>query len=84
LPCRLCIAPQGFPTLIFFPAEEGADPIPYEGGRTLGDLTKFIKKHAKVPFELPKKKKKGEEGSRWCRRRRSTLGVHAERIIMRM
>ncbi len=23
-------------------------------------MTKFIKKHAKVPFELPKKKKKGE------------------------
>lgn len=28
----------------------------------LQDMTKFIKKHAKVPFELPKKKKKGEAG----------------------
>lgn len=55
---------QGFPTLLFFPAEEGAQPITYEGGRTLGDLTKFIKKNAKVPFELPKKKKKGEERRR--------------------
>ncbi|KAI7840070.1 hypothetical protein COHA_006200 [Chlorella ohadii] len=52
---------QGFPTLIFFPAEKDAKPIPYEGGRTLGDMTKFIKKHAKVPFELPKKKKKDAE-----------------------
>jgi protein disulfide-isomerase A1 len=52
---------QGFPTLIFFPAEKDAKPIPYDGGRTLGDLTKFIKKHAKVPFELPKKKKKDAE-----------------------
>ena len=26
---------QGYPTLIFFPAEEGAAPVPYEGERTL-------------------------------------------------
>ncbi|KAI3433908.1 hypothetical protein D9Q98_003710 [Chlorella vulgaris] len=55
------IEAQGFPTLIFFPAGEGAEPVPYEGGRSLGDLTKFIKKHATIPFELPKKKKKGDE-----------------------
>ena len=28
-------------------------------------MTKFIKKHAKVPFELPKKKKKGEAEVGW-------------------
>ncbi len=36
---QLCAHPQlrqGFPTLIFFPAEKDAKPIPYEGGRTLG------------------------------------------------
>lgn len=32
--------PQGFPTLMFFPAEEGAEPVPYDGGRTLGEMTK--------------------------------------------
>ncbi|GAB4818071.1 hypothetical protein N2152v2_005117 [Parachlorella kessleri] len=54
------IQAQGYPTLLFFPAEEGADPIPFEGGgRTLAELTKFIKTHAKIPFELPKKKKAG-------------------------
>jgi len=38
-PCHLpllFLLPQGFPTLIFFPAEKDAKPIPYEGGRTLG------------------------------------------------
>lgn len=55
------IEAQGFPTLLFFPAEKDAEPIAYDGGRTLGDMTKFIKKNAKVPFELPKKKKKDAE-----------------------
>lgn len=55
------IEAQGYPTLMFFPAEEGAAPIPYDGGRTLGEMTKFIKKNAKVAFELPKKKKKEAE-----------------------
>jgi len=55
------IEAQGYPTLLFFPAEKDAEPIPYDGGRTLGEMTKFIKKHAKVPFELPKKKKKAEK-----------------------
>lgn len=30
------LALQGFPTLLFFPAEKDAEPIPYDGGRTLG------------------------------------------------
>ena len=49
---------SGFPTLIFFPAGS-TEGTPYEGGRTLKDFTKFLKKNAVVPFELPKKEKKG-------------------------
>lgn len=52
------VSAQGFPTIIFFPAEKGAEPVPFDSGdRSLASLTKFIKQHAKVPFELPKKKK---------------------------
>lgn len=53
---------QGFPTILFFPAEEDADPIPFDGQRTLAGMTKFLKEKAKIPFELPKKKKKVG----WC------------------
>jgi hypothetical protein len=49
---------QGYPTLLFFPAEAGAQAVPVEEERTLGSLTKFIKQHAKVAFELPKKDNK--------------------------
>ncbi|KAK9807619.1 hypothetical protein WJX72_004477 [[Myrmecia] bisecta] len=52
---------KSFPTLIFYPAGKGADAIPYEGERTLKGMTKFLKKHATVPFEL-KKKEKDDEG----------------------
>ena len=48
---------KGFPTLIFFPAGEDKTPVPYEGAeRTVKGFTKFLKKAAKVPFTLPKKK----------------------------
>lgn len=54
---------SGFPTLMFFPAGEGAEKIVYDGGdRSLLSLTKFIKKHAKIPYELPKKKKDKDDG----------------------
>jgi len=53
---------KGFPTILLFPAEKGAAPISFEGGdRSLKALTKFLKKHAKVPFELPKKGEEKEE-----------------------
>lgn len=53
---------SGFPSIFFFPAEEGAKGIAYEqGDRSLLSLTKFIKKHAKIPYELPTKKKSGDE-----------------------
>jgi protein disulfide-isomerase A1 len=48
---------KGFPTIIFFPAGEDKTPVAFEGGdRTLKGFTKFLKKHAKVPYTLPKKK----------------------------
>lgn len=51
---------QGFPTILLFPAEKDAKAVDYnEPTRELKDLTKFIKKHAKVEYELPKKA--GEE-----------------------
>eukprot|EP01023_Acetabularia_acetabulum_P049166 TRINITY_DN5237_c0_g1_i2.p1 TRINITY_DN5237_c0_g1~~TRINITY_DN5237_c0_g1_i2.p1 ORF type:complete len:429 (-),score=120.20 TRINITY_DN5237_c0_g1_i2:217-1503(-) len=58
---------QGFPTLKFFPAcelgvDEDCEIIEYEGERTLKDMTKFIKKNARVEYELPKKGKKEEAG----------------------
>lgn len=48
---------QGFPTLLFFPAKDGAEAISFDSGdRTLKTLTKFIKEHAVIDYELPKKK----------------------------
>jgi protein disulfide-isomerase A1 len=46
---------SGYPTLLFFPAQEGAAAVKYEGARELKDMTKFLKANAKVAFELPKK-----------------------------
>ncbi|KAM3399097.1 protein disulfide isomerase-like 1-4 [Capsicum galapagoense] len=46
---------EGFPTLLFFPAgNKTADPIPVDADRTVVSLYKFIKKHASIPFKLPK------------------------------
>ena len=47
---------QGFPAIMFFPAEKDAKAIDYsEPSRELKDLTKFIKKNAKVEYELARK-----------------------------
>lgn len=49
---------KGFPTILFFPAgaKPTDTPISFEGGdRSLKSLTKFIKQHATVPYELAKK-----------------------------
>ena len=46
---------QGFPTIVFFPANDKANPITYEGDRTAKAIGKFIKKNASIAFELPKK-----------------------------
>jgi protein disulfide-isomerase A1 len=52
---------QGYPTLLFFPAEKNAEGVKYEGARELKDLTKFIKKEAKIAYELPKKEDQKDE-----------------------
>lgn len=53
---------KGFPTILFYPAGGSKKAISFEGGdRSLKALTKFIKKNAKISFELPKKAKKGED-----------------------
>lgn len=52
---------SSFPTLLFFPAAKGAEGVMHGGGRSLKDLTKFVKEQAKVAYELPKKAAK-EEG----------------------
>jgi len=46
---------EGFPTILFFPAGEGAKPVRIEEARTLKELTVQVKKHATIPYELPKK-----------------------------
>ena len=33
---------QGFPTIKYFPAGEGAEMVDYNGGRTLDDFVKFL------------------------------------------
>jgi protein disulfide-isomerase A1 len=46
---------KGFPTILFFPAGADKKAVSFSGGdRSLKALTKFIKKNAKVKFELPK------------------------------
>ena len=56
------ISAAGFPTLLFFAAREGAEPVVFEGDRTLKALTKFIKEHAVTSYELPRKDK-GADGA---------------------
>ncbi|OQR92802.1 protein disulfide-isomerase [Achlya hypogyna] len=38
---------KGFPTIIFFPANDKANPITYEGAREVEGFTDFLKKNAK-------------------------------------
>lgn len=50
-----------YPTLLFYPATGDAAqakgaPVVYDGARTVSALTKFVKKHATVPYELPRRK----------------------------
>jgi protein disulfide-isomerase A1 len=42
---------KGFPTILFFPAKDKANPITYEGARDVEGFTEFLKKNAKK-FEL--------------------------------
>ncbi|KDO30563.1 hypothetical protein SPRG_04464 [Saprolegnia parasitica CBS 223.65] len=38
---------KGFPTIIFFPANDKANPVTYEGAREVEGFTDFLKKNAK-------------------------------------
>lgn len=56
---------EGFPHLVFYPAKEGAEGISLGNERTLKGMTKFIKEHAVIPYELKKKQSsddKADEG----------------------
>jgi protein disulfide-isomerase A1 len=50
---------EGFPTLLFFPGNDKANPVKYEGGRELDALASWLKEHASTKFELSDSK--GEE-----------------------
>eukprot|EP00775_Hariotina_reticulata_P003132 gene3132-3410_t len=53
---------KGFPTILFFPAGADKKVVSFSGGdRSLKALTKFVKKNAKIKFDLPKKKKADAE-----------------------
>jgi len=44
---------KGFPTILFYPATQGEkEPIEMDADRSLVGMTKFIKQHATVPFNL--------------------------------
>lgn len=45
---------EAFPTILFYPAGV-AEPIPLVEDRSLAGMTKFIKQHAVIPYELKKK-----------------------------
>ncbi|KAF0701384.1 Aste57867_8086 [Aphanomyces stellatus] len=38
---------KGFPTIFFFPANDKANPVAYEGARDVAGFTEFLKKNAK-------------------------------------
>ncbi|CAK4268707.1 unnamed protein product [Aphanomyces euteiches] len=38
---------KGFPTIFFFPANDKANPVAYEGAREVAGFTSFLKEHAK-------------------------------------
>jgi protein disulfide-isomerase A1 len=46
---------QGFPTIMFFPANNKDEPLKYEGDRDLKGFRKYLKKNAHIKFDLPKK-----------------------------
>ncbi|XP_012834487.1 PREDICTED: protein disulfide isomerase-like 1-3 [Erythranthe guttata] len=50
-----CGHPDGFPTILFFPAgNKSFDPITFDNDRTVVEFYKFLKKHASIPFKLQK------------------------------
>lgn len=45
---------EGYPTILFAPANDKKNPIKYEGERNLDDLVKFINEKATVSLKQPK------------------------------
>jgi len=48
---------QGFPTILFFPANDKSNSLLFEGGRELNDLTSFIIEKATHKIQLPEEVK---------------------------
>jgi protein disulfide isomerase len=46
------VSVAGFPTIHFFPANDKANPLPYDGNRSLRDLATFVQSHATVKFDI--------------------------------
>jgi len=44
---------SGYPTILFFPANQKTSPVAYDGERTLVGFTLWLKEKASVPFEVP-------------------------------
>jgi len=53
---------RGFPTILFFLANQKDTPVEYQGPRSLDDLAKFIHTHATTKFELPVAPEAEEDG----------------------
>lgn len=53
------VSPSGYPHIAIYPAQGGM-PATFDGPRTLLSLTRFIKAHAQVPYELPLKAARDE------------------------
>jgi protein disulfide-isomerase A1 len=43
---------KGFPTILFFPAANKAEPVVYKQEREVNTFVAFLKEHASKPFEV--------------------------------
>jgi len=43
---------KGFPTILFFPAANKAEPVVYKQEREVNAFVAFLKEHASKPFEV--------------------------------
>ena len=43
---------KGFPTILFFPAANKAEPVVYQQEREVNAFVAFLKEHASKPFEV--------------------------------
>mmetsp|Transcript_6340 Transcript_6340/g.19164 ORF Transcript_6340/g.19164 Transcript_6340/m.19164 type:complete len:494 (+) Transcript_6340:64-1545(+) len=50
-------AAKGYPTILFFPAGSKDEGIPYQGGRTVDDMLKFLQEKATHKFEVSEEDK---------------------------